>query len=524
MSEYAQVPERSILGKKLLLCGLNEAGKTAIRDVVFGGKGAKEVEGLSATINYVRQIISLEGGKSVTIMDLGGQKIFLDRFITKFSPFVFHNVAALIFVVDIANPARFSSSKHYFKAAIQRLKKYSEGAYVFVLLHKMDLLDKGLANDETLEYLRDLFQQEIDTKITFFETTIYDARVGKALKEILEISILELPTRSGQLPMEKPSALVHDVGISESPSSSIGAPQQADEELKLDSEAARSPPTQIPQKSTIEVDIPEIAKAFAFIEDPAKRRQIGESRVKEAIPVPSQPVIADKITEGHEKIESAPQIVEAGASATEESPPTQEPLIEVQERPERVIEKLSAPSEEIGSIEIDISTLLAKDEIEELLPPLEDSIIPQIAPEDVILPVTAFESHPSLDEEFDVFAAAEEVVKFLEVTKDLFKLSYIAIKMSDGENLVQVGDFEKFDALVSTTFEIFQLQTESDPAQNERFVMRAETIFILIEPTGEGLSMILIGPSISKFTLLSKMPEFKARVTKMINMTFSDML
>jgi len=456
-------------------------------------------------------------------MDLGGQTIFLDRFITKFSPFVFHNVAALIFVVDIASPSRFSSSKHYFEAAIQRLAKYSPGAYVFVLLHKMDLLEKGLANDKTIEYLRNFFRQDIDTKITYFETTIYDKRIGEAVKEILNISILGIPTRPVQPPKEMPSAVVHRVGISESPSSSIGAPQLADAKLKLDSEAARSPPTQIPQKPTVEVDIPEIAKAFAFLEDPAKRHQIKEPHVKEAKPIPSQPVIAEEVTEGHEKIEHALQFIETGAPATEESSPTQEPLLEVHERLELPTEELRDPSEAIGSIEIDISTLLSEDEIEELLPPLEDSIIPQIAPEDVILPATAFESHPSLDEEFDIFAAAEEVVKFLEVTKALFKLSYIAIKMSDGENLVYVGDFEKYDELASTTFEIYQLQTESDPAQTARFVMRAETIFILIEPTGEGLSMVLIGPSISKFTLLSKMSEFKERITKMINMTFYDM-
>ena len=76
--------QTSYLGDKLLFSGLSEAGKTAIRDRVFLGKLATEVEGYGATLNYERQIITLDSGFNFTIFDLGGQKVFLNRYLNQF--------------------------------------------------------------------------------------------------------------------------------------------------------------------------------------------------------------------------------------------------------------------------------------------------------------------------------------------------------------------------------------------------------------------------------------------------------
>ncbi len=520
MAEYAR--GRSLLGKKLLLCGLSEAGKTAICDVIFRGKTIKEVEGLSATINYIRQIISLEGGKNITLMDLGGQRIFLDRFITKFSPFVFHNVAALIFVVDVADYARFTTSKQYFDAALERLKKYSPTSHVFVLIHKMDLLSHQFAADEILEHLRNLFQKEVDNNITFFETTIYDDRIHEAFKEILKLSFPKTPTRLFQIPMEIPSAVNHHEVVSEISSLSIESSQPTEAKLKLDSETTPGSPIKFSQKPTVEVNILEIAKALAFVENPAKTHQISEPEAREATTVPSQLDIIEELTEEYQNVAEALRFVETRLPASEKTQQTPELLVEDFERPELLTEKLEEPKEEIESTEVDISALLSEDEIKELLPDFQSSIMPQVIPEDVILPATAFESHPTLDEEFDVFTASEELVKFIEEIVALFKLSYIAILMSDGETLVHVGDSEKFDKLVNTVFNGFKMQTETDPTQTFPYIIRAEKLFILVEPTGKTLTLLVIGPTVSKLSFLSKMSILKEKITRMINTTFYD--
>ncbi|MHA2031632.1 MAG: ADP-ribosylation factor-like protein, partial [Candidatus Kariarchaeaceae archaeon] len=98
MSE-TEVKER--LGHKILISGLSEAGKTAIKRIFFLRQRAKDVDKLSATINYERLSITIRDC-SITIVDLGGQKIFLQRFLTGFSPFVFSNVKIFLFLIDVS--------------------------------------------------------------------------------------------------------------------------------------------------------------------------------------------------------------------------------------------------------------------------------------------------------------------------------------------------------------------------------------------------------------------------------------
>ncbi len=270
------------------------------------------------------------------------------------------------------------------------------------------------------------------------------------------------------------------------------------------------------------MNILEIAKALAFVENPAKTHQISEPEAREATTVPSQLDIIEELTEEYQNVAEALRFVETRLPASEKTQQTPELLVEDFERPELLTEKLEEPKEEIESTEVDISALLSEDEIKELLPDFQSSIMPQVIPEDVILPATAFESHPTLDEEFDVFTASEELVKFIEEIVALFKLSYIAILMSDGETLVHVGDSEKFDKLVNTVFNGFKMQTETDPTQTFPYIIRAEKLFILVEPTGKTLTLLVIGPTVSKLSFLSKMSILKEKITRMINTTFYD--
>ncbi|MFQ6123335.1 MAG: ADP-ribosylation factor-like protein [Candidatus Heimdallarchaeota archaeon] len=185
------------LGEKILFCGLSEAGKTAIRSLVFSGKQTQEVEGLSATINYVRQLVhldshNLDSDRTFTILDLGGQKIFLERFINQFSTFVFNRVRALIYVVDSADSSRLDSAKAYLDSALARLKQHSPSAKTVVLLHKTDLLQNVHDKRKIINRLRNVFQRGIESPIIFFETSIYDNSLKDAFDEILRISFPEM--------------------------------------------------------------------------------------------------------------------------------------------------------------------------------------------------------------------------------------------------------------------------------------------------------------------------------------------
>ncbi|MFQ5822196.1 MAG: ADP-ribosylation factor-like protein, partial [Candidatus Heimdallarchaeota archaeon] len=245
------------LGEKILFCGLSEAGKTAIRNLVFGGKQSQDVEGLSATINYVRQLVHLNSDRTFTILDLGGQKVFLERFLNQFSTFVFNRVNVLIYVVDCADGTRIDSAKAYFDSALARLKQHSPSAKTVVLLHKMDLLQNAPDKITIIKRLRNVFQREIESPIIFFETSIYNSSLKDAFDEILSTSFPEMvaisPAERGELaypdkepiPMEPATAIkspITDPRLPSEPSRVMPEPsgESTESDLLLEKEISPS--------------------------------------------------------------------------------------------------------------------------------------------------------------------------------------------------------------------------------------------------------------------------------------------
>ncbi|NHJ03114.1 MAG: hypothetical protein EAX86_13335 [Candidatus Heimdallarchaeota archaeon] len=171
--------------RKIILLGLSQAGKTSIRDVVFGGKAPEETQNYAATLNYERQIEQV-ADESVTVMDLGGQEVFLKRFLSSMSSFIFSNVAVLVFICDISTPDKFPASLKAFVEGVTRLEEMSDiQPAVYVLLHKTDLLPDLTQRADRMEFLMEMFQDAVKTKnITFLQTSIYDNSIHEAFKRI----------------------------------------------------------------------------------------------------------------------------------------------------------------------------------------------------------------------------------------------------------------------------------------------------------------------------------------------------
>lgn len=171
--------------RKIILLGLSQAGKTSIRDVVFGGKAPEETENYSATLNYERQIEQV-ADEPVTVMDLGGQEVFLKRFLSSMSSFIFSNVAVLVFICDISTSDKFPASLKAFGEGVARLEEMSDvQPAVYILLHKTDLLPDLTQRAERMEFLMEMFQDAVATKnITFLQTSIYDNSIHEAFKRI----------------------------------------------------------------------------------------------------------------------------------------------------------------------------------------------------------------------------------------------------------------------------------------------------------------------------------------------------
>ncbi|MHA2094912.1 MAG: hypothetical protein ACW98F_09830, partial [Candidatus Hodarchaeales archaeon] len=158
---------------------------TSIRDVVFGGKAPEETADYAATLNYERQVEQV-ADEPITVMDLGGQEVFLKRFLSSMSSFIFSNVAVLVFICDISTPDNFPASLKAFVEGTNRLEEMSDvQPAVYILLHKTDLMSDLTQRAERMEFLMEMFQTAVVTKnITFLQTSIYDNSVHEAFKRI----------------------------------------------------------------------------------------------------------------------------------------------------------------------------------------------------------------------------------------------------------------------------------------------------------------------------------------------------
>lgn len=162
--------------------GLAQSGKTTIVKVTAEGMVPEKKAAYTATLDYRRKTYDLFG-KKVSMFDLGGQKSFMDRFIGELAEFVFSNVSALVFVVDVSNMDTISQAKYYYEMGRKTLKKYSPDAGLKILLHKMDLIDPAKRNDfitSVKEFL------EFDKNDVVFETNVFDKSIFLAMEKIVK--------------------------------------------------------------------------------------------------------------------------------------------------------------------------------------------------------------------------------------------------------------------------------------------------------------------------------------------------
>ncbi|MHA1450494.1 MAG: ADP-ribosylation factor-like protein [Candidatus Hodarchaeales archaeon] len=182
----------SRLGYKILIAGLSEAGKTAVKRIFFLKQQTGDVDKLAATVDYERMAVSI-ADVPITIVDLGGQRVFINRFLNNFSPFVFSSVKIFIFVIDVAVKSSKNNAIQYFASCVNRLKQYSPETEFFVFLHKNDLVINQPNYESIHAQLKEQFQHECPQRILFFRTTIFRPEtVIDAFGRIFELTIPEL--------------------------------------------------------------------------------------------------------------------------------------------------------------------------------------------------------------------------------------------------------------------------------------------------------------------------------------------
>lgn len=169
-------PLRRSKNRKVLLMGKSGAGKSSMRSIVFSNYIAKDVRRLGATIDVEHSNIRFMGNLTLNLWDCGGQDGFMESYLTSShdrGPFgstgaggtsggrgqreqVFRDVAVLIFVFDVESKNFEVDALSYGRIAAA-LSQHSPAARVFVLIHKMDLVQahlRGRIFDERVAVIR----------------------------------------------------------------------------------------------------------------------------------------------------------------------------------------------------------------------------------------------------------------------------------------------------------------------------------------------------------------------------------
>lgn len=172
--------------KKLLLMGRSGSGKSSMRSIIFSNYSAFDTRRLGATIDVEHSHLRFLGNMTFNLWDCGGQEIFMDNYFTNQKDHIFKMVQVLIHVFDVESKS-INKDIAQFVQALTNLQKYSPGAKIFVLLHKMDLVQVD-KREELLHLMMDKLQKIANPyqfKLTGFPTSIWDESLYKAWSQIV---------------------------------------------------------------------------------------------------------------------------------------------------------------------------------------------------------------------------------------------------------------------------------------------------------------------------------------------------
>jgi len=181
--------------QKVIVIGLDNAGKTAILNK-FGGKlGIEGLVTLTPTKGVDRRNIQMEDSDvELFIWDMGGQKQYRNKYLKNPEQY-FLEIDLLIYVIDIQDPERFAESFEYFEEILKILKTLEEDPFIMVYIHKHDPdLRRNPEIELSVELLKDNLNQLL-TQYGFdfdaYLTSIYslisnEPEFSKYIKDVMK--------------------------------------------------------------------------------------------------------------------------------------------------------------------------------------------------------------------------------------------------------------------------------------------------------------------------------------------------
>jgi GTPase SAR1 family protein len=179
--------------QKIIVAGLDKAGKTAILTTYSGQLGIENLSKLKPTIEVDRKIIDTRDFKFV-IWDFGGQTRYRQKYLQNPSAY-FLNLSLLLYVIDVQDYERFDESFNYLKKILNALIMLEENPYLLVFIHKYDPdlredPDIQLNVEFVKENLRELLSEVKVFDYEVYLTSIYsvisrEPKFSKFIKEMV---------------------------------------------------------------------------------------------------------------------------------------------------------------------------------------------------------------------------------------------------------------------------------------------------------------------------------------------------
>jgi len=181
--------------QKVIVIGLDNAGKTAILKKFGGHLGITDMANLKPTKGVERRYIETQTSSlDLLIWDFGGQAQYRSKYLKNPEQY-FLQVDLLIYVIDLQDSERFPESFEYFEQILKTLTILEEDPFVLIYIHKFD---PDLKHDtETLlnvELLKDNLNQSLTSFGYDYEaylTSIYslitnEPEFSKYIKDVMK--------------------------------------------------------------------------------------------------------------------------------------------------------------------------------------------------------------------------------------------------------------------------------------------------------------------------------------------------
>ena len=144
--------------QKISIIGLENAGKTALLNILQGNANLEIINNLNPTMG-VNRVMLTKFDITYSIFDMGGQRIYRMDYIKNAQRY-FIDVSMIVYVIDVQDPSNFEKSLNYLKDVLDVLKILNEAPEFLVILHKVD---PDIKNNKEIKERIEFLKNEIDS-------------------------------------------------------------------------------------------------------------------------------------------------------------------------------------------------------------------------------------------------------------------------------------------------------------------------------------------------------------------------